>query len=371
MAKTRINIVGAIVGQSFDNSWFSSAIDKGVITPVSRIIDALKSAKDVSLYINSQGGSIWAGNEMVNAINAHIAAGHEVEVDVGALSASAAAGILVQLSGAVRVIAARNAQIMFHSASTETWGGPEALRDDAVVLDNYNNSIISALAAKSGKPESEFKAWFAEGRAKWLTAQQALDLKLIDAVSGNIAQAPARPDESESGHLAENKLDIAAFEIPQPEPEPESVAPVSDPAATLKAEFEARIIGLQSAKDKEISALKIQRDELDNALISAQGEISSHLEKIAKFEADNKALSEQVSGLTTQTETLQQDLAASGEQLAQAKTSIKQLGAGALSHQAGVASFEAAVAECNNNVAEARTKYPDLYTAFMASAPQK
>lgn len=60
MAK-KIQIRGVIVGSGYDSDWMKPYIAKGVLTPESTIREALtSSAEDVEIYINSQGGSVFA-----------------------------------------------------------------------------------------------------------------------------------------------------------------------------------------------------------------------------------------------------------------------------------------------------------------------
>lgn len=363
--RTKITVSGVIVGQSFDSQWFESAIQKGVITPLSRIQSAFASAKDVTLYINSQGGSIWAGNEIVNAVNAHIAAGNDVEIVVGALAASAAAGILAQVNGASKVVSAKNAAIMFHSAATETWGGPGAHEDSAKILSDYNAQIIDALVAKSGKPASEFEGWFAEGRMAWLTAKQAKALKLVDEISGEVAEKPSAPEQSDQTVYADHKLDAAAFSLPEPGSEFAMQA--------LREEYEARIAGLQAAKDKEISDAKQQIESVNAELAAAKASASAALAERDALAADKTRLEAEASGHQDSLAKLQADLAESGKQLAQAQQNLDRISSGALGRpeSGAVNSFEEAVAACGNNSAEARKKYPALYEAYMAAAGSK
>jgi ATP-dependent protease ClpP protease subunit len=180
MAKTRIEIRGVIVPSSLDSAWLKEYIDKGMITPESRVRDALKTAGDVELYINSPGGSVFSGYEMANALSDHIRAGHSVEIIVGAMAASAAANLLAMVPR-VKATAHANSKIMFHGAAGYTEGGEEAHADTAALLAQINGEIKAALVAH-GLESATVDEWFAEGRQGWLTAEEAKAIGLVDEI---------------------------------------------------------------------------------------------------------------------------------------------------------------------------------------------
>ncbi len=66
----RIDIRGVIVPSDYDVSFLFPYIQKGLITPESYVRKQIEANKDdtLDLYINSQGGSVFAGNEMINAL---------------------------------------------------------------------------------------------------------------------------------------------------------------------------------------------------------------------------------------------------------------------------------------------------------------
>ena len=119
----RIEIRGVIVSGNYDGEWADQYIQRGIFTPESRVRKAFAEADDdVELYINSQGGSVFAGNEIVNVIQAFRATGRKVEITVGALAASMAA-IIVANADASDVKVHQNSRIMFHGALMLTEGG--------------------------------------------------------------------------------------------------------------------------------------------------------------------------------------------------------------------------------------------------------
>ena len=179
----RIEIRGVIVSADYDNEWWTQEIDNGLITPESRIRSALAKAdpaRPLELYINSVGGSVFAGYEMLNSLSEwSTRTGQPVNVTVGSMVASAAATIVVMLGP---VTAHENVEFMFHSAASWAEGGPETMRDTADLLDQINRKVVVALVGKYGADLATVTEWFSEGRMGWLDLEGAIAIGLVDKV---------------------------------------------------------------------------------------------------------------------------------------------------------------------------------------------
>ena len=68
----KISISGAIVGSAWDEPLLASYIDRGVLTPLSRVSAAIKEAAEagdgIEIHVNSIGGDVLAGNQMLAEI---------------------------------------------------------------------------------------------------------------------------------------------------------------------------------------------------------------------------------------------------------------------------------------------------------------
>ncbi|MBQ1429008.1 MAG: ATP-dependent Clp protease proteolytic subunit, partial [Kiritimatiellae bacterium] len=177
-----VKILGTIVSPDYDDAFFGSWIDKGVITPSSRIVSAVEGADEpIDLYINSYGGDVFAGGEMMIALLKAQAAGKLRTVEVGSLAASMAANIVAALkANGGKVMAHANTQLMFHGCYTVAEGGAQHLEDTADSLRSINEAVISNLNRLG---ITECRAWFAEGREKWLDATEAQKLGIVDDVA--------------------------------------------------------------------------------------------------------------------------------------------------------------------------------------------
>ena len=197
----KIEIRGVIVSSDYDAEWYESYIDKGVITPESsfrRALDAAPTGERLDLYINSPGGSVFAGYEMLNTVREWRAiTGQEVRVTLGGLAASMGAYLAAYL-GPVRVHS--NTKIMFHGASGGAFGGAGAMQDEADLLAKINAELTTLLATRYNLDSDTVSGWFAEGRMGWLDAAEATAAGLANEVIGDLAAMPVNESfEGENG----------------------------------------------------------------------------------------------------------------------------------------------------------------------------
>ena len=74
------------------------------------VLSQIGDSGDIDIYVNSQGGSVFAGFEIVNALNAAVTQGRAVTFYVSALAASIASYITSGVKGA-RVVMSDNAKL--------------------------------------------------------------------------------------------------------------------------------------------------------------------------------------------------------------------------------------------------------------------
>ena len=314
----KVKIQGTIVSPDYDDGFFESWIDKGIITPSSRVVGSIENATEpIELYINSYGGDVFAGGEMMIALLKASAAGKLASVEVGTIAASMAANIVAALrANGVPVTANANSELMFHGCYTETVGGAQHHEDVAESLRNVNESVIANLNRIG---ITECRAWFAEGREKWIGAEDGLAMGLFSEINGTEAEAPTdaksiatklaafaasittRKDYTMSidetiptanETVAETATETASKEVKATDEgngtgveakpvEAASEAPVNDPAeAVSESDIEARVTalanarfaGLQAKHDKMISELKAKLDESAKSLASVTSE---------------------------------------------------------------------------------------------------
>lgn len=139
-------------------------------------LDSLDGTKDISLYVNSPGGSISAGMGIIDTMN-HI--GPDVATIATGLAASM--GAMVLLSGAKgKRLALPHAEIMIH----QPLGGTQGQASDMVIaaqhIERTRETINQMIADATEQPINVVKD--ATERDNFMTAQEALNFGLIDKI---------------------------------------------------------------------------------------------------------------------------------------------------------------------------------------------
>ena len=139
-------------------------------------LEQLPEGEMLTLEINSNGGSVWAGGEIYSVLRGSNA---DTEAEIQSLAASAASYIAI---GCNRVLISPVAQMMIHLPSTTTRGAVPEHRQSIKILNGIRDSILNAYEIKShGKRTRQQLAAMIDAET-WLTAQQALDAGLVDEI---------------------------------------------------------------------------------------------------------------------------------------------------------------------------------------------
>lgn len=140
---------------------------------IKRELEALGPG-DVSLRINSYGGSVDEALAMIEILGRHSG---KVTVTVDSIAASAASLFPVVFEST----AASHARIMIHDPWTFAFGNAAVMRKTADVLDTYRDSILTIYKQGMKYEEEEIKKMLND--ETWFTAQQALDAGLIGGIT--------------------------------------------------------------------------------------------------------------------------------------------------------------------------------------------
>jgi ATP-dependent Clp protease protease subunit len=159
--------------------FLSGEIDDAVAnTVVAQLIylEAKDPTKDISLYINSPGGSVSAGLAIYDTMN-------YVKCDVSTICIGMAAsmGAFLLSSGAKgKRFALPNSEIMIHQPLGGVQGQASDIKIAAEHILRTKQKLNSILAENSGKPLAQIEK--DTDRDNYLSAQEALDYGLIDKV---------------------------------------------------------------------------------------------------------------------------------------------------------------------------------------------
>lgn len=140
-------------------------------TSVIEQIKALGNRK-LNVRINSPGGSVFEGIAIYNALARHPG---EVTTHIDGIAASIAS--IIALAGK-RVLIAENAMMMIHDPSTIVWGTAANLRQQADVLDQIKETLITTYATRTGGDRENIAQLMAA--ETWFTAAEAVAQKFAD-----------------------------------------------------------------------------------------------------------------------------------------------------------------------------------------------
>ena len=129
---------------------------------------------DITLWVNSPGGNVFAAAEIYTMLRDYPG---NVTVRIASIAASAAsvvamAGNLVQMSP--------TALIMIHDPSTIAMGNAKDMEKAITTLNEVKESIINAYAAKTGLSRNRISKLMSD--ETWLNAKKALELGFADEI---------------------------------------------------------------------------------------------------------------------------------------------------------------------------------------------
>lgn len=170
-APARLDLLGVIGGGFWDNGFDESSFAEAMA--------GIDDARALDIYINSQGGSVFAAIAIYNIIARHKGA---VTIHVAGLAASAATIITSVPNG--RVIMPSGALMLVHpvrvSANSMT---PEELKEASENLEKVRDSVIGIYAKKTRKSRETLLAMMQ--KESYLTASEAVELGFADEMDAS------------------------------------------------------------------------------------------------------------------------------------------------------------------------------------------
>ena len=142
-------------------------------------LEAEDPSKDISLYINSPGGSVTAGWAIYDTMQ-------YIKCDVSTICVGMAAsmGAFLLAGGAKgKRQALPNAEIMIHQPSGGTRGQASDIKIEAEHILKIKKRLNETLAANTGQPIETIE--IDTDRDNWMSAEEAVAYGLIDSVVTN------------------------------------------------------------------------------------------------------------------------------------------------------------------------------------------
>ena len=139
-------------------------------------LDSVDSGKDISIYINSPGGSVYAGlgiYDTMQFINS------DVQTICTGMAASMAAVLLVAGAKGKRS-ALQHSRVMIHQPMGGAQGQASDIEITAREIQKLKKELYTIIAEHSGQPFD--KVWADSDRDYWMTAEEAAQYGMIDQV---------------------------------------------------------------------------------------------------------------------------------------------------------------------------------------------
>ncbi len=179
-------------GEISDETWYGDEITPRAFK------DELNSGKgDITLWINSPGGDVFAAAQIYNMLMDYP---YDVTVKIDALAASAAS--VIAMAG-TRVCMSPVAMLMVHNPATIAIGDSEEMQKAIDMLSEVKESIMNAYELKSGLSRNKIsKLMDAE---TWMNAREAKKLGFADEILFSDGTGPAEEDGTEIEMLFSRK----------------------------------------------------------------------------------------------------------------------------------------------------------------------
>jgi ATP-dependent Clp protease protease subunit len=177
--------------------------------PAKAFLDELKAlgpVAELTVRINSPGGSVFDGVAIYNALKRHDAA---ITVWIDGIAASIAS--VIAMAGD-EVVMPENAMLMLHDPSALVLGTATDMRAMAGALDKMKAGMVAAYRDKSGRSDPEIEALMRD--ETWLSAQEAVAFGLADRVEQPVRMA-AHFDLSRFRNTPPQLAALAATPSPQ------------------------------------------------------------------------------------------------------------------------------------------------------------
>lgn len=147
---------------------------------IAQALKDLGNPKEITVRLNSPGGSVFEGVAIYNQFKNHKAT---INMEIDSLAASIAS-IIAMAGDQIRI--AGNAMMMIHDPMAVTWGNAEEMQKTVDLLKQVkDNMLIPTYAARTGEKTSPETLGQLMTEETWFSAEEAVEAGLADEVSAN------------------------------------------------------------------------------------------------------------------------------------------------------------------------------------------
>ena len=168
-----IKINGDIVSNNLKEVYQFFGFECTCPADVRDAINTLPKGETLDVKINSGGGYVDDGKEIYSILRGR----SDVSIEVESIAGSAAS--VIAMAGPSKISPA--GMLMIHNVSCNAGGNKRDMKKTAEILDTYDRTLAAAYREKTGMDEDEILKLM--DKETWLTAEKAVELGFIDAIS--------------------------------------------------------------------------------------------------------------------------------------------------------------------------------------------
>lgn len=143
---------------------------------VSELFELSDQGCKIEVRINSQGGDVFSGMAIYNALRQ---SKEDITIYIDGVAASIAG--IIALCGKPLYMSPY-AKLMLHNVSGGTYGNAKELRQMADQMEVLQSNLATMIAGRLGMEADNVAKKYFDGQDHWITANEALDMKLVDGI---------------------------------------------------------------------------------------------------------------------------------------------------------------------------------------------
>ena len=167
---------------------------------VSELMSLEAKYRHIDVRINSLGGEVFSGIAIYNALRQSRC---DINIYVDGVAASIAS--VIALCGKPLHMS-RFARLMLHQVSGGAYGTAKEMREAADTADNIQKTLCGMISGRCNLSPEEVESKFFDGTDHWITAEEALEMGLIDSIYDIDEAAPEEGMSSEDIYEYTNRL---------------------------------------------------------------------------------------------------------------------------------------------------------------------
>lgn len=147
-----------------------------IVTAQLLFLDSTDRTRDINMYINSPGGSVYSGLGVYDTMQ--YVSPHLATICIGI--AASMASVLLAAGTKGKRAALKHSRVMMHQPSGQIGGQASDIEITVAEIKKLKKELYEVISTHSGKPIEQIEKDF--DRDHWMTATEAKDYGLVDEV---------------------------------------------------------------------------------------------------------------------------------------------------------------------------------------------